>query len=297
MLYLTLRQLEYVSAVARAGSLVAAAEQLHVSQPALSAALARVEEHLGRALFIRRKGSPVQLTPAGEIYTAQVEELLSRARRLEDRAAFAEATAGRLTIGIFDDLAPFYLAPLRAALARALPEVELHSRIADFETLAREMLDGRIDLALTWDLGLDGSFTRTPLFAVAPVAFMAPNDPLALRSSVPLEALRECPLILFEEGLSVRHVLGLFRRFGARPLVRHRVRALEVMRSLAARQEGIGISYASPPARQSYDGAPVVAVPISDDYARESVVLVQSALAQETPLVSEAAAVVREALR
>lgn len=52
------------------------------------------------------------------------------------------------------------------------------------------------------------------------------------------------PLILFEEMLSNRHALQLFRSQGLSPTVAHRVRSLEIMRSLAANGEGVGISYA-----------------------------------------------------
>ena len=56
MLYLTLRQYEYVCAVGRHGSLSAAAAALNVSQPALSAALTKIESHLSQPLFMRRRG-------------------------------------------------------------------------------------------------------------------------------------------------------------------------------------------------------------------------------------------------
>jgi len=65
VLYLSLRQLEYVVAVAHAGSLALAAQQVNVSQPALSVAVTHVETHLGRMLFLRRKGVPVTLTGFG----------------------------------------------------------------------------------------------------------------------------------------------------------------------------------------------------------------------------------------
>ncbi|MCX8510044.1 MAG: LysR family transcriptional regulator, partial [Rhodobacteraceae bacterium] len=58
MLSITLRQLEYAVAVGRAESVTLAAEALHVSQPALSVALAQLEAQLGQPLFLRRPGGP-----------------------------------------------------------------------------------------------------------------------------------------------------------------------------------------------------------------------------------------------
>ena len=276
MLYLTLRQLEYVSAVARTGSLSAAASQLNVSQPSLSVALTQVERRLAQKLFLRRRGAPVELTDFGKDYLAQAEEVLSLARQLDDPARAPRAAAGRLTLGIFEDLAPFHIGRLLAALRDSLPGADIRYRVADLETLARDMLHGRVDLSVTFDLGLDASFARERLASVRPCAVMRVDDPLASLSEVSLAALGDRPLILFEEGLSVRHMLGLFRRIGAEPIVRHRVRALEVMRSLAAHGEGIGVTYSGPETHCAYDGTPLARVPIADSFAAEPMILARS---------------------
>lgn len=288
MLYLTLRQLEYVSAVARAGSLSAAAAQLNVSQPSLSVALTQVERRLGQKLFIRRRGAPVELTGFGKDYLAQAEELLALARQLDDPTRAPRAAAGRLTLGLFDDLAPLHIGRLLSVVRAALPGVDIRYRIADLETLARDMLQGRVDLSVTFDLGLDASFARTRLTSVRPCAVMSVDDPLAHLPAVELAAVGTRPLILFEEGLSVRHMLGLFRRVGAEPLVRHRVAALEVMRSLAAHGEGIGITYSGPESRHAYDGTPLASVPIADDLACEPVILARPLDAARSAVVEAA---------
>lgn len=272
MLYVTLRQVEYVAAVARAGGLSAAAALLHVSQPSLSVALAQVEARLGQPLFLRRKGARLGLTPFGERYVAEAEALLAQARRLEDPTALRRAVEGRLSLGCFEDLAPRYLAPMLTRLREDLPGVEIRWRVAGFEALAREMLEGRVDLALTYDLGLDASFERTVVGEAVPHAFVATGHSLAGEGEVALAVLARESLILFEEGLSIRHVLSLFRAVGATPAVRHRAGSLEVMRSLAAHGEGVGISYTVPPSQLSYDGAGVVAIPIADPAAREPVI-------------------------
>lgn len=292
MLYLTLRQYEYVAAVAAAGSLSGAAAQLNISQPSLSVALTQVEERLGRRLFIRRKGSPITLAAGGQDYVDQVEELLTLARRMEDPAALNQTMVGRLTFGLFEDLAPAHLCPVMDRLTRMMSGVAFDYRITDFETLGRDMLDGRIDFALTYDLGLDGSFAKHPLAEVTPSALVSHTDPLACRSSVGLEDLVDRPLILFEEGLSVRHMLGLFRKLGFRPTVRHRVRSLEVMRSLAGQGNSVGISYSNPPHERAYDGSRVVGIPISNPFATEPIVLVHSALHPPTDVLQQALGVV-----
>ncbi|MGF7004747.1 LysR family transcriptional regulator [Aminobacter sp. BE322] len=272
MLYISLRQLEYVVAVAHAGSLTVAAQQVNVSQPALSVAVTQVEAHLGRKLFLRRKGVPVMLTGFGRLFLADAEALLADAARLEDPGALGRRRLARVTLGIFEDLAPTYLAPLLRRLRDGFPDVEIRTRVASFETLAEAVPAGQIDLALTYDLGLDASFRRELYARVTPQAWLAPDDPLAGRVEVSLAELAGRPLILSDQGLSIRHMLGLFRSRGLMPLVAHRAASVEVLRSLAANGEGVGISYTNPAGAVSYDGRPLARVPVAD--AREPIVLV-----------------------
>ncbi|WP_340107417.1 LysR family transcriptional regulator [Pikeienuella sp. HZG-20] len=288
MLYITLRQLEYVVAIARAGSLSEAALTLNVSQPSLSVALAQVEERLGAKLFLRRKGMAIALAPQASAFLAGAEDVLRRAARLEDPAAFAAIRIERIAIGCFADLAPKFLAPVMRAVRAAAPDLEIRPMVADFETLADEMLRGRLDFSITYDLGLDGSFERRPLGAATAHAFIAADDPFAGARSLRLADLAERPLILFSEGLSIHHMLGLFRAEKLRPRVAHRVASLEVMRSLAANGEGVGVGYTAPPSSVSYDGAPVLAVPIIDPRATEPIILARSRLVTPSQAVRAA---------
>ncbi|WP_406871912.1 LysR family transcriptional regulator [Aminobacter sp. P9b] len=274
MLYITLRQLEYVVAVARAGSLTVAAQQVNVSQPALSVALSQVEDHLRQKLFIRRKGAPVTLTGFGRLFLADAEALLADAARLESPGGLGQRRLQRIMLGVFDDLAPAHLAPLLRLLRARFPEVEIRTRVATFEGLAESLLGGDIDLALTYDLGLDASFHRELYAQVSPQAWFQPDDPLAKASEVTLADLADRPLILSDQGLSIRHMLGLFRSIGVTPNIVHRAASTEVLRSLAANGEGVGISYTNPVGTLSYDGKPLARVPIADAQAREPIVLV-----------------------
>lgn len=288
MLYLTLRQLEYVVAVARAGSLSGAAAALNVSQPSLSVALSQVEDRLGQMLFIRKKGTPLRMTTLAHRYAKEAETLLSMARRMQDPVVLQRSVNGAIALGCFEDLAPRYLAPMLRLLRQLLPGVEINWRIVDFQTLAADMRDGRIDLSLTYDLGLDSGFEKMALAQVAPYAFFNEDHALADRPQVTLGDISAEPLILFDEVLSNRHTVQLFQNSGLSPAVAHRVGSLEIMRSLAANGEGVGISYTLPPGYLSYDGARVRAVVISDPTAREPIILARTFGAPKLPVVAAA---------
>lgn len=274
MLYLSLRHYEYVTAIARHGSLSAAALQVNVSQPALSAALSRIETHLDARLFLRRKGAALALTPRGRSFVAEAEALLAQAARLE-APGDTRPPLRRIELGCFTDLAPFLLAPVLKSVARQFPETDLRYRTDGFEGLTHALLRGQLDLAICFDLGLDAGFDRQVLGQAVPHALVSRDHPLAGRDQVALAELSGAPFILFEEGLSVQHVLTLLRRHGLSPRVAHRAGSLEIMRSLAAHGEGVGISYTLPPGGQSYDGTPLRALRITDPGATEPVVLVR----------------------
>ena len=273
MLYLTLRHYEYVCAVANQGSLSAAAAVLHVSQPALSAALSRIEDHLGQPLFVRRRGAPLALTPQGRDFAKRAQSLIDQAAQLETKNAQPLVTR-KLTLGCFADLAPFLLAPALRLFASRLPDLAISPRVADFAELTEAMLHGEVDFALTYDLGLDAGFHRETLTHRFPHALMPPDHRLAQAASLSLDDLAEEPLILSQEGLSVQHMLNLFKSRGLAPRISHRAASLELLRSLAANGQGIGISYSAPPSGQSYDGKPLASIPIQDPQAQEPIILV-----------------------
>ncbi|KIC20233.1 LysR family transcriptional regulator [Leisingera sp. ANG-Vp] len=272
MLYLTLRHYEYICAVARHGSLSAAAEAVHVSQPALSAALSRIEDHLGHPLFLRRRGAALALTPQGRLFAEKAQALLEQAAQLEDPKG-AGAGQQQLVLACFADLAPFLLAPALKALREALPDVEISHRACGFEPLIAALTGGEADLAITYDLGLDAGFSRAELGRYVPHALVPPEHPLAKRSGITLEELTQYPLVLSQEGMSLQHMLGLFKTHGLVPRIAHRADSLELLRSLAANGEGVGISYSLPPGGMSYDGKPLRAVPVTDPAASEPVIL------------------------
>ncbi|WP_171232635.1 LysR substrate-binding domain-containing protein [Ruegeria sp. HKCCA4812] len=287
MLYISLRQYEYICAVGRHGSLSAAAQHLNVSQPALSTALTRVEAHLGYPLFVRRRGAAMALTPQGRTFIDQAEVLLKNAARIETSVTSAPGTS-RLRLGCFTDLAPFLLAPALQLLRDTFTDINLTYVAGSFEGLLNGLMDGQIDIAITYDLTMDAGFARTKLFDSRPKALMSPDHPLATTTEATLAALEGYPLILSSEGLSAQHILGLFRQNGLRPTVAHRAASLEIQRSLAAHGEGIGISYTSPPSSVSYDNKHLVSVPIANPDTAESVVLARHGTGPSDTVIEKA---------
>ncbi|WP_421693865.1 LysR family transcriptional regulator [Aestuariivirga sp.] len=274
MLHVTLRQLEYIVAVGKAGSLALASAHLNVSQPALSVAIAQVETRIGEHIFLRRKGVRITPTSFGHLFLREAEALITKAEALELPGALAGRGKARVALGILSELAPRWLAPITVHLQATLPLVDFVAYPMGFSALVEASRDGRIDIGLTYDLGLGADFRRDHFLNVVPRAWVGWDDPFARRPNISLSELAERPLILSDHDLSMQHMIGLFRRVGQLPVVRHRAASIELMRSLAANGEGTGISYTNPLGRITDDGKPIVGLPIGDEFAVEPIVLI-----------------------
>lgn len=272
MLSVTLRQLEYAVAVARHGGVTAAADALHVSQPALSVALSQLEAQLGKPLFLRRSGGPITPTSFGRGFLDAAEAQIAGLTRL---MAGEAAPAAPVRLAVFEDLAPVLLAPLLARLS--LPDLPIAPQVAGFEAITEGLRRGQIDLAITYDLGLDDGVEKTELARIRPHAILASGHRLAARAGISLAELAQEPLILADQGLSLGHIRAVFGQRGLAPRIAHRTATLELMRSFAANGLGVGLSYTRPAPGVSYDGRPLVTRPLLDAGPGEPVVLARAA--------------------
>src|SRR5262245_13066295 len=133
----SLRQLQYVVAVADNLSFRKAAEQCHVAQPSLSAQLAQLEDALGVRLFERDR-KRVLLTPAGVQLVERARRLLVDADQLVDAAKRAgDALAGTLNVGVIPTIAPYLLPSVTPAVRAKFPRLTLLWTEDKTEVLAR----------------------------------------------------------------------------------------------------------------------------------------------------------------
>ena len=279
MLYNTLRQYEYIVAVADAGSLTDATTRLHVSQPSLSVAITRVEQRLGKSVFVRRKGAPIEVTPLGHRIIEKARALLELAAEIEQQSDYAPL----FVLGCFEDISPWYLVPALERLKTGFPATVFQGREGRFSDLAADIEEGRADIVISYDIGFEGNFERRKIKKITPVAFFSADHPLSLQPSVKLEDLVNYPLILSTEELSEGFMRDLFGKMDLLPIVKQRVKSLEMMRSLAAHGVGVGISYSCPPNDISYDGKTLVTVPITTPQAATDITLVWSSLRDPDP--------------
>jgi len=235
---LTLRQLEYVVAVADVLGFRKAAERCHVSQPALSAQIQQLEDVLGVKLFERDKRR-VLLTQAGE-------ELVSRARRVLTEAGdilsaasrLSDPFAGPLQLGVIPTVAPYVLPEVIPAVTKQYPRMRLRLREEKTELLVRGLEEGRLDAAL---VALDPELGDVEQAVIAEDAFVValpPGHPLAKKKQVQLRDLDAENVLLLEDGHCFRsQALALCTRVGARE-VDFRATSLTTLAQMVMSGEG-----------------------------------------------------------
>ncbi|MBC7924392.1 MAG: LysR family transcriptional regulator, partial [Bryobacteraceae bacterium] len=143
-----LRQLECFCAVARTGSFTKAANELGVSQPALSEQIAKLEHGLEAPLF-ERLNRRIELTAIGEAVLGRAQALLEDASALPDLIERTRAGVhGPLRLGAIPTILPFFMAPLLKGFTERYPDIDLHVREGTTAELVEQVLNGMVDVAL-----------------------------------------------------------------------------------------------------------------------------------------------------
>lgn len=284
---LSLKTLRYFVAAAEAGSITAAAKQVHVSQPSLSEAITRLEAHLGVQLFLRRQARGLALTVPGDRFLVQARNLLSHAEEIERFAdTMGDRLAGEIRIGCFVTLAPFVLPALLAAFAREFPGVTVSFEEANQLETSERLRAGRYELAMTYAYGLGEEFVSEVLAELPPHVVVAADHPLARRRSVSLRDMADAPMVLLDLPQTRDYFLSLFRSVHIEPRIAHRAHTYEMARGMVARGHGFTILNAIPRQSLTYDGGRVAAVPIEEELPKTLVVSLRSRRVALRPTVA-----------
>lgn len=194
---LELRHLATLQAIDEAGSLVEAAERLHVTQSALSHQLKDLEHRLGVALIVRRT-RPIRFTTAGDRVLALARQVLPQVRRTEtELRRLAAGQSGRLHIAIECHSCFQWLMPALDRFREAWPEVELDLSAAFSFTPQAALVRGDLDMVITSDPVDNDAVRYLPLFRYELVLAVARQSPLAAGRAVAPQTLAEETLITY----------------------------------------------------------------------------------------------------
>lgn len=195
--------------VAEALSFRKAAEELYLTQPAVSQQIKALEEELGVQLF-DRAGKHVALTPAGQImlnYAEKAGELMVQAE--QEIASLDGAHAGTLAVGASTTIAQYLLPRLLGEFCRRHPRVHPRLISGNTEKVVAALDQKKIALGLIEGPARNQHVKTEPFLRDELVPIVAVAHPWAERSAVSLEELSRAPLVMRERGSGSRRVIEM----------------------------------------------------------------------------------------
>ena len=260
----TLRQLSCFVAACDHGGVGAAAARLHLAQATVSAAIGDLERVLGVQLLVRAPRRAATPSPAGRELLREARGVLEAAERVVATGAGLRGdVVGELPVGCLVTLAPVVAPPVFAAFESRWPGASAQLEPGDQASLLHWLRDAKIDVAITYDLGLEQGIDFEPFAARPPYALVPRGHRLAARKHVTIAELAREPLMLLDLPLSREYFLGLFKAAGVVPVIGRRAADLELARSLVAHGYGYTLANARPAPTQSVDGTVLAAIPVA----------------------------------
>ncbi|MHA6196078.1 LysR family transcriptional regulator [Pseudomonas wadenswilerensis] len=260
---MNLKQLEAFQAIMATGSTIGAATRMGLSQSAVSRLLTQLEEHLGFALFLRRKGR-LMATPEAEELLGQVDALvdnLQRVQRTADELRLGRSRRSLLRVAVPTSMTQSLLPRIVAEFLQAREDVVLEVITGGYDSLERAVLDRSADFAFVrLPTELEG-FEVLPVLDTEGMCVMRHDHPLAALAEIPLEALRDQPLVLLGKQRNLRSELDQrLREARITPQVRVEVHSVSAACAFVA--EGMGLSIVNGLLARDFGHLPLVARPL-----------------------------------
>lgn len=250
---MNLRDLQYLVAVADLRSFNKAADKCHVSQPALSNQIRKLEETLGITLF-ERNNKRVMITESGEQIVALARRILNDVDAMHDIAKSAQdPLVGKFRLGAFPTLSTYLFPELVPKIVHSMPQLKLVLIEEKTHVLLERLKRGELDAALLALPIEDDQLEVKALFEDEFLLAVQPDHPLAKRKTVTPEDLYHHKLLLLEEGHCLREqALSVCQWTGMEEEQDFRATSLETLRQMV--KAGTGITLMPRIAMQKNEG-------------------------------------------
>jgi DNA-binding transcriptional LysR family regulator len=237
------RQLQAFHTVARLGNVTLAADELHLSQSAVSIQIGELESSFATKLFMRT-GRGVRLTEAGEMLNRYADKMLNLwAEAGDEMSTFVGEFSGTLRIGAVTT-AEFFLPRLLVTFANENPKVKVKLCVDKRDEIVRSLANQEIDIAVMGQPPHELNVAASA-FAKNPVAFVAAtNHPLMSNPKLTMAELAESRLLVREPGSGTRATVErLFKEAGLRLKIGSELSGNEAIKQMCA--AGFGPAYLS----------------------------------------------------
>jgi LysR family transcriptional regulator, hydrogen peroxide-inducible genes activator len=265
---LSLRDLEYVVAVAELGSFVKAAERCHVSQPSLSVQISKLEARLETVLF-ERTTRRLMVTPQGRVLIDQMRRILLEAGNLLALCSqAARPFGGTLRLSAIATLGPYYFPRILQGLRGRYPELSLVLGEGRTDELTASLLRGDLDAVLMAEPVTEAGLAAAPLFHEPFMMVCPKGHAAASRPDIGWIDLQPRERLLLEEGHCLRDQ-AIAACADIDPANRHAT-SLETLKYMVAAGEGCTLL----PALAAGQDIGVAYVPLPKEEYHRTIVLV-----------------------
>ncbi|MBV6494305.1 MAG: HTH-type transcriptional regulator GltC [Turneriella sp.] len=237
-----LRQLRYFHEIYLSGSITQAAENLSITQPALSQQMALLERELKVELLERSKNG-VRLTRAGEIFAFYAQEIMRKVGELSDALRPPEILP-QLRIATGETLASHFVPRLLTHLRARFPTLRLRVIESNLTQMRQALKDDIVDFALSPEAISDTSYINRYLIEDLIVPVVAKNSSLAQITT--WQALKDCEWILFHPGSAIRKMSDhVFHNMEKKYIPKIAMEFRSVPGLVRCIEEGLGVGFIS----------------------------------------------------
>ncbi|MEO5368318.1 MAG: LysR substrate-binding domain-containing protein, partial [Magnetococcus sp. WYHC-3] len=204
-------------AVARQLSFTRAAEELYLTQPAVTFQIRQLEEHFNTRLFDRHHNR-ITLTEAGRTVFNYAERILELYRETEKAInEMTGVTRGIVKLGASTTVGEYMLPRILSGYYQRYPNVQVRLTVHNTRLVIRKLEDATIDIGMVEGPVKNKNIQINPCTEDELVVIMPPRHPLAAHQEIPLELLKDHPFVSREEGSGTRAVIGELLARGGMP--------------------------------------------------------------------------------
>lgn len=233
-------QLRYFLAAAERGSFTRAAEDLGISQPALSRSIQKLEEELGQPVF-ERKTRSIVLTEAGTLLQSRAQQILSI---IEDTKSEItdDGESGRVRIGAIPTIAPYFLPQILKQFSEAFPSANLIVQENTTDQLLKKCTQGEIDLAIL-ALPVPVKYLEVEeLFDEELLLVLPLGHPLVEKPNINLADIAPLPFVLLDEAHCLSdNIISFCRQRSIQPVSVGRTSQLTMVQELVSLSHGVSM--------------------------------------------------------
>ena len=235
-----LTQLRYFVVIARNGSLSKAARELHVSQPALSRSLAKLEEELGQPIFERRPRS-MALTDAGALLLQKALDVINILDDVKSEIR-DDGKTGRLRIGAIPTVAPYLLPELLRKYSKKYPDVSVEVTELVTEDLIKSCEYGEIDLAILALPIAAKNLDTEKLFDEELLLVLPTDHDLVSKKSISVKEVESYPFVLLGEAHCLTDsIVSVCNKKSFQPVAVERTSQITTVQELVSLGHGISM--------------------------------------------------------